>query len=91
MSTTPDGVVYDWCAAYSRLLEAYHKVMAGGAVRSVRHRNGEDERQTDFSPANVAELRRALVEARNECQRANGGRPKRSAIGSTPRFTRSIY
>ena len=85
------GQTFDWCAAHARLVEAYHAVLAGKTVRSVRYRNGEEERETSFSPSNVAELRAAIREARDNCAKANG-RPTRFAIQGGPRTRmRGIY
>ena len=85
------GVAFDWCAAHTRLVEAYHNVLAGKTVRGVRYRNGEEERETTFSPTNVTELRLAIREARDNCAKANG-RPTRFAIQGGPRTRgRGIY
>lgn len=76
----PDSV-YDWCAAYSRLRDAYQTVISGGTVRKVRFHNAGEERETDFEPGNAEELRMAMVQARENCaKQCNGGRGTRFAM-----------
>lgn len=81
MPPTIPGDTYDPCAAYIELRTAYMAVVKGETVRRVRNRNGDDERETDFSPANIQELKAAMNQAQRECMEKTTGRPSRSAIG----------
>lgn len=82
---------YDPCAAFIRLRAAYQSVLLGETVRSTRFRNGEEEREVDFSPSNIGELRKAMIQARDECQAKSTGATGRRAIGIGRRTVRSIY
>lgn len=90
-----DAPAYDPCASYAKLRTAYESVLAGETVKGVRLRSGEDERQVDFAPANIEELRRAMINAREDCSKSMNGRGTRFAMqgtncgsyfGSGPRF-----
>lgn len=81
MATEIPGDTYDPCATFMRLRDAYHNVLTGETVRRVRHQNGDEERETDFAPGNIAELKAAMEQARRECMAKTSGRPARSAIG----------
>lgn len=77
--TTPD--TYDPCATFIELRTAYLAVVKGEGVRRVKFRNGDDERETEFSQANVTALKEAMDSAQRECMLQTSGRPTRSAIG----------
>ena len=79
----------DPCARYHALRTAYHDLLTGGSVVRTRFRNGEDERETQWSQTNISALRSELVIARNECSQATTGRSGRFAIqGGPSRFLR---
>lgn len=74
---------YDPCAFYVELRDARKRVLLGETVRSTRFRNGEEEREVEFTSANLAALDQALSTAKAECELSLNptGRPRRSAIG----------
>lgn len=76
------------CLEAAELRKVYLQVIKGQSVKRVRYKNGEDERETDFSPANVQELKAVLRDAEERC-RLGSGRARRSAIsvGVLPRRT----
>lgn len=89
----PGDEDYDPCTTYIELRQAYLAVLKGETVQRVRFKNGEEERETDFSSANVNDLRAAMAQAKAECMEKTTGRPGRSAIGigfARPR-PRSFY
>lgn len=75
---------YNPCAAFVELQNAHRKLLVGESVKRVRFRNGEDERETDFTPANIEALERAMNQAKRECAELTSGRPQRHAIGIGP-------
>lgn len=80
MSQTGAPAIYDPCANYRRLRDALERVAAGETVRGTRYRNGEEERQTDFHPGNATLLKELMLQAKAECEAAQTGRTRRSAI-----------
>lgn len=76
------GDTVDPCADYLRLKAAYEKVVLGQTVKRVRFHNGEEQRETEFGPANLEALEGLMNAAKDECQLSLGNtRPRRSAIG----------
>lgn len=75
---------YNPCAAFVELQNAHKQVLLGQSVKRVRFRNGDDERETDFAPADLAALERAMNQAKRECAELTTGRPQRHAIGIGP-------
>lgn len=79
--TIPGDEAYDPCDAYMKMRAALQSIVSGEGVRRVRFRNGDEERETEFSQANVGELRKAMLQAQRECMEKTNGRPARHAIG----------
>ena len=75
------GDTYDPCASFIELRTAYHEALKGGAIRRVRFRNGDEERETEFDGTNLEALKAAMDQAQRECIAKTNGRPVRSAIG----------
>ena len=90
-NTTPPEAPYDPCVAVGEMRKALQRIAMGESVKGVRYRNGEEERQTDFTPANVGELRNLLREAEDACHLATFGRPRRTAIRFSGRMCRSPF
>lgn len=75
------GDDYDPCAAYIELRNARTAILMGKGIKRVRFHNGEEQRETEFSTANIADLERAMQVAKDECMALNGAAPRRRAIG----------
>lgn len=92
MSTT-NPPPFDPCAEYTRLQQVLTDIVTGDSVRRVRYKNGDEERETEFSQANIGELRRVMADLKMQCQEKTTGRPARSAIsfGRARRPYRSVY
>lgn len=82
MTTIPNDP-YDPCEEYAELIAARKEILSGGgAVKRTRFRNGEDERETEFSTVNIKDLEAAIARARRDCMATQeGARPSRHAIG----------
>ena len=80
MTTPDDG--FDWCVQYRKLRDAYNGIMEGGAIKRVRLRTGEDERETEFTTSNAKDLKVAMDDARRKCEASLApDQPRRYAIG----------
>lgn len=76
------GDTTDPCADYLRLKKVYERVATGETVKRVRFHNGEEQRETEFSQANIGVLEKLMNDAKDACQLSLGNtRPRRSAIG----------
>ncbi len=81
-NTTPQAPEpYDPCVVYDDLRQKYLAAVSGTGIKRVRHRNGEEERETDFAAANPAALRQLMEEMKAECDKAMGIPSGRFAMG----------
>lgn len=77
----PGDEAYDPCTVYIELRNARLEVLKGASVKRNRFRNGDDERETEWSTVNLEKLEAAMAAAKRECMEKELGRPARSAIG----------
>lgn len=70
----------DWsdpCVRAAALKAAYYDRLAGGTSQRVRFKHGENEQevQTSMLVSNMADLRREMREAEDECRKKQGLAP----------------
>lgn len=66
------GVNFDNpCDRAKALWDAYYRRIAGEQEIKVRFKSGDDEQEVQFAQASVEEIRRAAMEADEECKATN--------------------
>lgn len=72
----------DPCARAEALRNAYYEALAGGTSRRVRFRAGDNEQevQQSISGGTLADLRKAMWEAEDECRASQGLEPLRRRV-----------
>lgn len=75
----------DWsdpCARAEALRKAYYEMLTTGTSTRVRFRAGDNEQEVQkaIGAGSLADLRRAMLEAEDQCRAAQGLSPRRHAV-----------